>query len=106
MSKWTSIGQPGHSKDIRYLHASGWRVTHCGHPTSNWPYYLTAPNSDDCIVSHNGLGFVSAKAAKEIVERIISGDLEVTSHNCAPNVRRVLCQADGSPCVEEVEVER
>lgn len=36
-------GLNGGSCGGRWLHASGWLVLHCGHPTALWPYYALPP---------------------------------------------------------------
>lgn len=27
----------------KYTHRDGWTISHCGHPTANWPYILEDP---------------------------------------------------------------
>lgn len=96
---WIRLSDSRQSKTAqRWLHApSGWRVTHCGHMTANWPYYLTDPAHEArAVVSFNGLGFVSLRAAVEVVEQLACGRLIATNDNCTPNVRRVLVVCDGS----------
>lgn len=95
---WTRYGR---GTATRYVHASGWVVRHCGHGTANWPYYLIPPEGHPCdgiVVSHNGLGFRTAEAARGVVVEIVSGNLKPTRNNCAPGIARVLRDASGAPC--------
>lgn len=43
----------------------GVEVHHCGHPTANWPYYITAHWQDEIIVADNGRGFQLLEDAKQ-----------------------------------------
>jgi hypothetical protein len=70
-------------------HSSGWKITHCGHATANWPYYLTAPDRLECIVSHNGRGFKSREIAKDVVSKILAGEYKLTTEDCCPNIATV-----------------
>jgi hypothetical protein len=36
---WTKCG-------ARWTHRSGWRLSHCGHPTANWPWALYDPQGE------------------------------------------------------------
>jgi hypothetical protein len=73
---WRRLTPPG-VKFVELLHQSGWRVRHCGHPTANWPYYLSGPGMDECIVSWVGRGFRHLDAAQFAVEMILRGDTRV-----------------------------
>lgn len=86
---WKTISTAGESKFIVLEHPSGWRITHCGHATAMWPYYLTAPRGTACIVSHNGRGFKSRQICKEIVSKILAGVYRITTENCCPNIATV-----------------
>ena len=67
-------------------HVSGWKIHHCGHPTSNWPYYLEAPDRNETIVSFNGRGFRSVEICKEIVTKILAGTFRISTEHCCPNI--------------------
>jgi hypothetical protein len=38
------------------------------------------------IVSFNGRGFKTLAAAQSVVERIVSGEYQITTENCMPNI--------------------
>ena len=86
---WTVTEQIAKTKYIVLEHASGWKITHCGHPTANWPYYLAAPDRTETIVSHNGRGFVSIAICKDVVSKILAGEYKLTTENCCPNIATV-----------------
>lgn len=73
---------------------SGWRLEHCGHPTAHWPYYLKAPAGHELegctIVSFNGLGFQTKRAASAVLDDIESGLVEVTRERCGGVTARVI----------------
>ena len=53
-----------------YVHnPSGMMVHHCGHPTANFPYYITTPNHER-ILATNGRGFQRLELAKQHVEEL------------------------------------
>lgn len=42
--EWVRIPGVLNSKcGAEWVHVSGWRVIHCGHPTGLWPYYALPP---------------------------------------------------------------
>jgi hypothetical protein len=47
--------------------ATIYRVRHCGHPTSLWPYYGEAPDGR-MILTPSGRGFRTLNAAQAAVE--------------------------------------
>lgn len=101
---WERVGgQPGR-KDGIFEHSSGWQVQHCGHPTANWPYFVTAPAGHEmagyCITSFNGLGFVSIVAARTAVELVAAGRVEVTRRRCVGNAARIMLTAAAAPAEE------
>lgn len=61
----------GHCGAI-FVHESGWKVIHCGHPTANFPYYLESPEGFS-MVAINGRGFRHLIDAKGAAESITSG---------------------------------
>ena len=74
---WHAIG-PKH-----YGHASGWTVRHCGHPTANWPYYLTSPEGLSPVMSWNGLGFRTLEGACLAVEFLALGQAQLNGNRVA-----------------------
>jgi hypothetical protein len=55
--------------DTTYIHRpSGWTVHHCGHPTANFPYYISTPGSERIILGPNGRGFHRLELAKRHTE--------------------------------------
>lgn len=47
-----------------FEHVSGWRLVHCGHPTANWPWYLSDPARPGTpVVSWGGRAFRTMRAA-------------------------------------------
>lgn len=48
----------------------GVQVQHCGHPTANWPYYVTAHWLDEIVIGENGRGFRLLKLAKDRAEEL------------------------------------
>jgi hypothetical protein len=69
---WTRLTD-GHHCGASWEHDSGWRVQHCGHPTSNWPYYLVDPKTHRTVLAQNGHGFRTLALAKNAVLAILSG---------------------------------
>lgn len=67
-------------------HPSGWQIVHCGHPTANWPYYLSAPDRNETIVSFNGRGFRSVCICTHIIEQILAGTFRISVENCCSNI--------------------
>jgi hypothetical protein len=84
-----AAGRSGKGATWRHL-PSGWVLHHCGHPTANWPYYLTHPQVDAPVVSFNGLGFKSVAAAKLAIEHLHAGRSVASTDRCLPGVRRLL----------------
>jgi len=42
---WTRIDpRPWGKCQARWVHTSGWQLSHCGHPTANYPWALNAPS--------------------------------------------------------------
>ncbi len=75
-SDWTRLPGVGGKCGATFLHKSGWRVRHCGHPTAIWPYYGIPPNSTDasdrCTILLTGgfglgTGFTTLKEAQAAV---------------------------------------
>lgn len=77
------------SKFATHAHASGWQIHHCGHPTANWPYYLTAPGGSEMIMSHNGRGFCTVAICKAVVAHLLIGTFTTTTENCEPGIATV-----------------
>lgn len=48
-------------------------VTHCGHPTANWPYYAQLVGSEEMILARNGRGFPLLKEAQSALLERVSG---------------------------------
>lgn len=94
--EWAAIAR---GKFSRWRHSSGWQVIHCGHPTAVWPFSLSAPDASPfaglVVVSFNGLGFDTLGSAVDVVERIVAGELVVTTERCDGGAR-VLVDAAGS----------
>lgn len=67
----------GSTKFAHWQHHSGWEVVHCGHPTALWPYSLQHPDRAEIVVSFNGRGFRKVQAARDVVERIVSGEVTI-----------------------------
>lgn len=65
-------GASGGTCGEMWIHTSGWKVQHCGHPTANWPYYLESPEGL-WRIAKNGRGFRHLIDAKGAVELIASG---------------------------------
>jgi hypothetical protein len=109
---WTKIASGGRGSKVGvYKHEqSGWTVSHCGHPTANWPYYLTAPKEHElaglCIVSFNGKGFRLLVAAQTAVELVHAGQVEATTRRCVQGVGRVLLDAAGEPIIDDEPADR
>lgn len=58
------------SKGAIHAHRpSGMTVTHCGHPTANFPYYILTPAGEQ-ILAPNGRGFQRLALAKSHVEQL------------------------------------
>jgi hypothetical protein len=80
----------------------GWRVSHCGHPTAIWPYFIAPPEGHPAdrriVMSFNGLGFQTKKAAVAVAQLLAWGELAVTFERCAPGVACVVgITANGEP---------
>ena len=46
--EWVRIpGALGTKRGAEWVHRSGWRVKHCGHPTALFPYYGIRPGGDE-----------------------------------------------------------
>lgn len=71
--------------------ASGWWLTHCGHPTAIYPYALHSPDAGQnvCVMSHNGMGWQKLAVAVEVHRRILLGELVVTDDRCTAGTLRV-----------------
>lgn len=96
--EWSAIAR---GKFSHWRHSSGWQVIHCGHPTAVWPFELRAPADSPLagrsVISFNGLGFETLHTAVNVVERIVAGELVVTTDRCVDGaVARVLVDAAGS----------
>ena len=62
-----------HTIDGRWVHdATGYYVLHCGHPTANYPYYITGPEGESKL----GGGFRTMKQAKAAVEESLAITVE------------------------------
>lgn len=66
--------------------AHGATISHCGHATANWPYFITIDtenlkgewsSSQICVIGMNGRGFRKVTAAKEALRRWNRGELEL-----------------------------
>jgi hypothetical protein len=44
---WVRVdARPWWKTNARWLHRSGWRLHHCGHPTALWPWELFTPSGE------------------------------------------------------------
>lgn len=64
---WVRLSAPGDKCAAEWLHTSGWRVRHCGHPTANWPWWIEAPDGR-AFASPNGRGFSRRLEAMRLAE--------------------------------------
>lgn len=89
---WVQTLKHASGKGGRWEHpASGWVLTHCGHPTAIYPYALHSPDHPGCaIVSHNGMGFKRLPIAVDVHRRILAGELHPTTDRCGPRTVRVM----------------
>jgi hypothetical protein len=46
---WTPQPKPAFGAGRDYHHRDGWIISHCGHPTANYPYMLTDPDGCDIL---------------------------------------------------------
>lgn len=70
-----------------YDTTTGWRVSHCGHPTALWPYTLHDP-AGRCIVAHSGRGFTHKYAAMMAVKFIDLGGIIIVDDPTRPGLGR------------------
>jgi len=47
------------------------------------------------VVSFNGLGFKTVTVSMDVVERVLSGQLQLTNENCVENIMRVMVTSFG-----------
>ena len=47
--EWTRLPgfSPRNTCGVIWVHRSGWKVRHCGHPTALWPWYGVPPGADE-----------------------------------------------------------
>ena len=74
----------------RWVHRSGWRIFHCGHPTANYPYHGVRPDGT-WFVGENGRGWMTLALAKPAVAAAALGAAQAAD----PNGPRVLAVYDG-----------
>lgn len=70
MNPWTRSGGPGKLRGV-YTHDLGFKITHCGHPTANYPYLIEVPGLPTMVVSAIGKGFPTVGAAKAAVALLV-----------------------------------
>jgi hypothetical protein len=66
----------GRGLDRKALHESGWRVSHCGHPTALWPWAVYSPEGRLVTCGdeeHLGVAFRTLQMAKDFIEMRASG---------------------------------
>lgn len=80
-SGWTRLSNPKHGTlAVHWRHdPSGMEVSHCGHPTANWPYAISAPGDQRLIVCQSGRGFQKLAYAMDAVERLHRGEAFLTA---------------------------
>lgn len=73
---WRRLSPPGQKITAHWVHASGWELRHCGHPTAIWPYHLTSPDHPGAMVVHqDGRGFRTLEQAQRAVDGVNAGTL-------------------------------
>jgi hypothetical protein len=90
---WTRLSDPKRSKcSQRWKHDSGYEVTHCGHPTANWPWYVASPADPGlCLVADHGHAFRLLSEAMDAVEGLAAGRLVAGKTSLSPDhVRRIV----------------
>lgn len=55
-----------------WTHDSGWRVTHCGHPTANYPFLAWSPQGMR-MLHPSGRAFARLRDAQAAAERHVGG---------------------------------
>lgn len=87
---WTRTTVGGGSRHTKgrstYVHSSGWRTSHCGHPTATCPYALFHDDYPAPVFSTNG-SRVRAEAEEEGDAAMIYGDLLTDDRKVVLNVR-------------------
>lgn len=93
---WTRLSDPKAPKtQTRFRHRSGWVVSHCGHPTANYPYAARHEDEDALVVSNSGHGFTDLEDAFSQVELLVSGKAKLDhGQGNRGNVRRIRVEGD------------
>lgn len=95
----------------RWRHESGWVVSHCGHPTANYPYFAShEARGLTMVVSHSGRGFSTLEQAFDQIEALVAGTavLDHGQGNTRYGARRIRLDGDAdwvpedAPAREEV----
>lgn len=62
-------GVSGGTCGARWRTEDGWVITHCGHPTANYPYILYRPDREP-VLAANGRGFRRLRDAQDRYEEL------------------------------------
>lgn len=91
---WTRVDpRPWSKLHARWLHAAGWRLEHCGHPTAIRPWALYSPAGDQILTGalhatppnpRLGAAWVTLAEAMTFVGKVIDGTLIVPGLSPAP----------------------
>lgn len=83
---WTRSGGKCKTKARYALGATGWAISHCGHPTAHRPFMVHAPNGEG-YVADNGGAWSHLGDAKLVAERLAVG---ATARSIPHSVRQRL----------------
>ncbi len=70
---WVRVSAPGRKLGARWVHPSGWVVSHCGHPTANWPYSAEHPDTAGFVIAAHGHGFRNLAWAFHWIAELLDG---------------------------------
>ena len=92
-------------KGSSFVDPTGWRLDHCGHPTALWPYALHSPPghpaADRNVMSFNGCGFQTKKAALQVLRDIVDGKATVTIERCDGRTACVVGRTSAGAVVDD-----
>ena len=54
LAGWRAAPRVAGQYGRNYVHSSGWRIEHCGHPTALWPYLLIDPEGELVLMGAMG----------------------------------------------------